>query len=128
MNYIDGFAFPIRNDKLDDYLEVVEIVAEIWKEHGALDYREFVADDIDRQGVMPFPKLFSTNEDETIIFGWVTFESKESRDEVNEKVESDPRMHEIVAPLVEGKEPVFEPHADGIRWIQEIGLTGEVSR
>ena len=102
-DYIDGFTLPIPRDGLDEYKRVVEAVAEIWKEHGALDYREFVGDDMNLEGTLPFPDLLGTSDDEVVIFGWVVFDSREARDQVNEKVAADPRM----AALVDSSETGF---------------------
>ncbi|NVJ66528.1 MAG: DUF1428 domain-containing protein [Gammaproteobacteria bacterium] len=95
-NYIDGFVLPIPKDKLNNYQQVVEQVAEVWKEHGALDYQEFVGDDLSLEGVRSFVETANAKPDEVVIFGWVTFESKEARDLANEKVANDPRMTEIM--------------------------------
>ncbi len=95
-DYIDGFALPIPRDRLDAYRRVVEAVAEIWKEHGALDYREYVGDDLMLEGTRSFTDLVAATEGEVIVFGWVAFESREARDLANEKVAADPRMAELV--------------------------------
>jgi uncharacterized protein YbaA (DUF1428 family) len=105
--YIDGFAFPISRARLDEYKRVAEVVAEIYKEHGALDYLEFVGDDLNREGTHSFSDALSSAEGEVIVFGWVVFESRESRDVVNGKVEADPRMAELVAPLMDKSDPIF---------------------
>lgn len=96
-NYIDGFVLPIPRERLDDYRQLVEKVAEIWKEHGALDYREYVGDDIHLEGTRSFTDLVAATDDEVITFGWVVFESREARDAVGKKVASDPRMAELMA-------------------------------
>ena len=103
-HYIDGFVLPIPRDRLDEYQRLVEAVAEIWKEHGALDYREFVGDDLAFAGTRSFTDLVAATEDEAILFGWVTFASRESRDAANEKVASDPR----VAKLMESSNTGFD--------------------
>lgn len=95
-HYIDGFVLPVPRDRLNNYKRVVEAVAEIWKEHGALDYVEYVGDDMQLEGTRSFTDLLAANEDETIVFGWVVFDSRESRDAANEKVAADPRMADIV--------------------------------
>ncbi len=95
-NYIDGFVVPIPNDKLENYRLLVEQVAQIWKEHGALDYREFVGDDLSFEGVRSFAELCDVDKDQTVIFGWVVFSSKQERDLINKKVASDPLMLKLV--------------------------------
>ena len=107
-DYIDGFVLPIPRDRLNEYKRVVEAVAEIWKEHGALDYCEYVGDDLNRQGTRPFTDLVAATEDETIVFGWVVFDSREARDLANERVLADPRMADLIDPLIDPSNPVFD--------------------
>lgn len=95
-HYIDGFVLPIPRDRLDEYKRVVEAAAEIWKEHGALDYREYVGDDLKLEGTRSFTDLVAATEDEVIVFGWVVFDSREARDLANEKVAADPRMADLI--------------------------------
>ena len=106
--YIDGFVFPLRREHLDRYQRVAEAVGEIWKEHGALDYVEFAGDDMHREGTRPFAELADSTDDEVIVFGWVTFDSREARDRVNAKIEADPRMADLVAPLMDPSAPIFQ--------------------
>ena len=100
-NYIDGFVLPIPRNRLDEYRQVADSVADIWKEHGALNYYEFVGDDMNREGTRAFTDLASASQDEVIVFGFVEFDSRETRDRVNQKVESDPRMTDLVTPLLD---------------------------
>mgnify|MGYP006303336449 CR=1 FL=1 len=95
--YTDGFVHSIAKDQLDDYRTLVEAVAEIWIDHGALDYRESVGDDLHLEGTRSFADLVSAESHEAVLFGWVLFESREARDLVNEKVAADPRMAELMA-------------------------------
>lgn len=107
-NYIDGFVLPIPKKHLDEYSHIAKKVAEIWKEHGALAYHEFVGDDLKLEGTGSFPELIEAKEDESIVFGWVVFSSRESRDLANERVAADPRMTDLVAPLTDGSRIVFD--------------------
>ncbi len=95
-HYIDGFVLPVPRDRLDEYQRVAAAVAEIWKEHGALDYREFAGDDMYLEGTRSFADLAAASVDEAIVFGWVMFASREARDLANEKVAADPRMADLV--------------------------------
>ena len=104
-DYIDGFVFPIQRDRLDNYRRLAEEFAKIWKEHGALDYREYVGDDLHLEGTRSFPDLVEVSDDEVIVFGWVMFDSRETRDRVNEKVASDPRVAELMASTHSGFDP-----------------------
>jgi uncharacterized protein YbaA (DUF1428 family) len=106
--YIDGFVLPIPRDRLNEYKRVVEAVAKIWKEHGALDYWEYVGDDLILEGTRSFTDLVAATEDETIVFGWVVFDSREARDLANEKVAADPRMAGLIDPLIDPSNPVFD--------------------
>src|SRR5262245_2437792 len=96
-HYIDGFVFPVPRDRLSEYRRVAKAAAEIWKEHGALDYCEFVGDDLKLEGTRSFTDLLASTANETIVFGWVSFESREARDVANQKVAADPRMAEVMA-------------------------------
>ena len=94
--YVDGFVFPVPRDRLSEYKRVAEAAAEIWKEHGALDYCEYVGDDLRLEGTRSFIDLVAATEDETIVFGWVVFDSREARDLANEKVAADRRMADLI--------------------------------
>ena len=107
-HYIDGFVLPVPRDRLNEYKRVVEAVAEIWKEHGALDYCEYVGDDLKLEGTRSFTDLVAATEDETIVFGWVVFDSREARDLANERVLADPRMADLIDPLIDPSNPVFD--------------------
>ena len=106
--YIDGFVLPVPRDQLKPYREVVEKVAEIWKEHGALDYSEYVIDDPSLEGTRSFTDAANTKEDEVVIFGWVAFESREARDLANKRVAADPRMTDLINPLTQTSRPIFD--------------------
>lgn len=107
-NYIDGFALPIPKIHLNKYKNIVQQVADIWKEHGAIAYYEFVGDDLQLEGTRSFVDAIDAKEDEVIIFGWVVFESKVSRDIANKKVPADPRMEALIAPLTESSMKIFD--------------------
>ena len=96
-HYVDGFVHSIPRDRLDEYKRLAAMVAEIWKEHGAIDYCECSGDDLHLEGTRSFIDLIDAREDEIILFGWVVFDSREVRDLANEKVAIDPRMKELMA-------------------------------
>jgi uncharacterized protein YbaA (DUF1428 family) len=96
-HYIDGFVFPIPRDRLNEYKRLAQAAARIWKGHGALDYWEYIGDDLKLEGTRSFTDLIAATDDETIVFGWVAFDSREARDLANEKVAADPRMAELIA-------------------------------
>ena len=107
-NYIDGFVFPVPKVHLDEYLQIAAKVGEIWKEYGALDYLEFIEDDSSLEGTISFRQTVAAKENEVVIFGWVVFPSKEVRDEANKNVPNDPRMTDLVAPLVDSNRLIFD--------------------
>ena len=93
--YIDGFVLPIPKDKLDTYKELATQAAAVWKDHGALDYVEAVGDDMDVKDLVAFPALASAKENETVVFAYIVYESREHRDAVNAKAIADPRLQGI---------------------------------
>ena len=94
--YVDGFVIPIPKDKLDTYKRIAEKAGALWKEHGALEYWECLADDLDCKDMVPFTKAAGTREGETVVFSWILFESREHRDKVNAAVMADPRIKEMM--------------------------------
>lgn len=107
-NYIDGFILPVPRIHLDEYRSVAEKVAEVWKEYGALAYFEYVGEDLTLEGTRSFIKTVDAKEDEVIVFGWVVFPSKETRDLANKQVPTDPRMTGLVAPLTDPERLIFD--------------------
>lgn len=103
--YVDGYVFPIPRDRLPEYRRLAAAAAGIWRAHGALDYREYVGDDLALAGTRSFVDVVAPSEDEVIVFGWVTFESRAARDLANEKVAADPRMAELMAASDSGFDP-----------------------
>ena len=95
-HYVDGFVFPVPRATLSDYKRLAATVATIWKEHGALEYREYVGDDLTLDSTRSFSEITDTTEDEVVVFGWVAFESRAARDLANKRVAADPRMPELV--------------------------------
>jgi len=106
--YIDGFVFPVPRIHLNEYKNVAEKVAEIWKEYGAIAYFEYVGEDLKLEGTRSFIDVMDLKEDEVIVFGWVLFPSKETRDLANKKVPNDPKMAELVVPLTDPKRLIFD--------------------
>jgi uncharacterized protein YbaA (DUF1428 family) len=96
--YVDGFLIPIAKDNVSIYREIAQKAGEIWKEHGALEYYECVGDDLDIEGLVSFKKAAGTSEEETVIFSWIVFESRDQRDRVNQAVMDDPRIKKMMEP------------------------------
>ena len=107
-NYIDGFVLPVPRNHLEQYTDVAEVVAKIWKEHGALAYFEYVGEDLKLAGTWSFPEFLGAKEDEAIIFGWVVFDSREARDLAYERVAADSRMEDLIDPLTDPARMVFD--------------------
>ena len=95
--YIDGYVFPIPTDRLEAYQALASAIAAVWLEHGALAYREGRCVDPDLPGTADFPSQLAAGEDETIVFGWILFPSREIRDAAHERVAADPRVAALMA-------------------------------
>ncbi|MER8958961.1 DUF1428 family protein [Mesorhizobium sp. M0701] len=91
MSYVDGFVLAVPKAKLDAYKKLAETGA-VWKEHGALAYVECVGDDVPYGELTSFPRAVQAKDDEVVIFSWVVYESRQSRDAVMAKVMADPRL------------------------------------
>src|SRR6266481_2978285 len=91
-HYIDGFIIPLPKNKIDDYRRIAQKAGEVWRDHGALEYRECVGEELDVKRQVPFPHLINSTPDETVVLAWIVFKSRAHRDEVNAKVMKDPRL------------------------------------
>ena len=91
-NYVDGFVVPVPTAKLAAYRRLARKAGKIWMEHGALEYRECVADDVKPGKVTSFPQSVKLKDDETVVFSWIVYRSRKHRDSVNSKVMADPRL------------------------------------
>lgn len=91
-SYVDGFVIPVPKDNIALYQKVAKKASKIWKEHGALAYFECVGDDMEAQGMVPFPKLAKAKPDEVVVFAWAMFKSRKDRDKANLAIMNDPRM------------------------------------
>jgi uncharacterized protein YbaA (DUF1428 family) len=98
MSYVDGFVVPVPKKNLQAYARMSRKAGKIWREHGALEYRECVGDDLDVKFGMPFPRLAKLKPGETVVFAWIVYKSKAHRDRVNAKVMKDPRMDSMIGP------------------------------
>ncbi|MGX9390718.1 DUF1428 domain-containing protein [Nitrobacteraceae bacterium UC4446_H13] len=92
MQYVDGFIVPVPKKKLNAYRTLARKAAKVWREHGALDYRECVAEDVKVGKWTSFPQSVKLKPGETVIFSWITYKSRKHRDKVNAKVMKDPRI------------------------------------
>jgi len=92
MSYVDGFVLPIPKENVDAYREMAAEAGEVWIEHGALEYKECVAEDVKEGELTSFPQGVQATEGETVFFSWIKYESRAHRDEVNAKVMEDARL------------------------------------
>lgn len=92
MRYVDGYLLPVPKRKVAKYRRMARKAGKIWMEHGALEYRECVGDDLAINGVVPFTRQMKVKPGETVIFAWIVYQSKADRNRVNAKVARDPRM------------------------------------
>jgi uncharacterized protein YbaA (DUF1428 family) len=90
--YVDGFVLIVPKKKLADYRRLSRVAEKVWREHGALDYRECVGDDLAVGCGLPFPKLVKSKPGDAIVFSWIAYKSRAHRDRVNAKVMKDPRL------------------------------------
>jgi uncharacterized protein YbaA (DUF1428 family) len=98
MQYVDGFVLPIPKKNLQAYRRIAQKAGTIWREHGALDYRECVADDVKVGKLTSFPRSVKLKGGETVVFSWIVFKSRAHRDAVNAKVMADPRLANMMDP------------------------------
>ncbi|MGH8626868.1 MAG: DUF1428 domain-containing protein [Gammaproteobacteria bacterium] len=96
--YVDGFVLPVPKDNMDAYRQLARKAGEIWREHGALEYIECVADDVKPGEITSFPQAVKLEDNEVVVFSWIVYESRERRDEINAKVMADPRLADMMDP------------------------------
>jgi uncharacterized protein YbaA (DUF1428 family) len=92
MAYVDGFVVPVRNDRREDYRKLAEDAAAIFRDHGALAVVEAWGDDVPDGKVTSFPMAVKLEPDETVVFSWIVWPSREARDAGNASAMKDPRM------------------------------------
>lgn len=96
--YVDGFVLPVPKKNLAAYLRIAKKASKIWKEYGALDYKECVGDDLDAKFALPFPRGIKTKPGETVVFSYIVYKSRAHRDKVNAKIMKDPRIAAMCDP------------------------------
>ena len=92
MAYVEGFVIAVPKNRLEDYKEMARVCEPVWREYGARDYVECIGDDTPYGDLTSFPRAVQAKEDEVVIFSWIVYESRETRDAVNKKVMEDPRL------------------------------------
>jgi uncharacterized protein YbaA (DUF1428 family) len=96
MRYVDGFLLPVPRRKLQTYRRLAQKAGKIWREHGALEYRECVGDDLNVKWGVRFPRVAKAKPGETVFFSWIVYKSKADRDRINKKVMKDPRLNAMM--------------------------------
>ena len=96
MQYVDGFVIPIAKKNLAAYRRMAKAAGKVWRDHGALEYRECAGEDLKGNMGVPFAKLAKAKPSETVIFSWVVYRSRKHRDQVNAKVMKDERIKKMM--------------------------------
>ena len=106
--YVDGFVLPVPRKNIEAYRRMAEEAGKVWREYGALDYVECIAEDVKPGEHTSFPQSVKLEADETVVFSWIVYESREQRDRINDKVMNDPRMKPDPATMpFDGKRMIF---------------------
>ena len=98
MNYVDGFVIPVPKENLHAYSRTAQKAGAIWREHGAVESRECIADDVKPGKITSFPQSVKLKPGETVVFSWIVYKSRAHRDRVNAKVMKDPRLADMMNP------------------------------
>ena len=96
MPYVDGFIVAVPKKNLAAYARMSKKAGKIWREYGAPDYREWVADDVKPGKLTSFPQSVKLKPNETVVFSWITYKSRAQRDRINARVMSDPRLKSMM--------------------------------
>ncbi|HZM47515.1 MAG TPA: DUF1428 domain-containing protein [Burkholderiales bacterium] len=96
--YVDGYVLPVPRKKLDAYRSMARTAGKVWRDHGALEYIECVADDVKPGKHTSFPQSVKLKKGETVIFAYIVYKSRAQRDRVNAKVMKDPRLASMMDP------------------------------
>ena len=98
MSYVDGFVVPVPLKNLAAYRRMAKKAGKVWKEYGALDYKEWIGDDVKVGKLTSFPRSVKLKRGETVVFSWIVYKSRAHRDRVNAKVMKDPRLADMMDP------------------------------
>lgn len=98
MEYVDGFLIAVPKKKVAQYKKIAKLASKIWREYGALDYRECLADDVPYGKRTSFPRAVKQKTGETVIFAYIVYKSRKQRDAINKKVMKDPRLAKMMTP------------------------------
>ena len=98
MRYVDGFVLAVPTANVSDYRKMARKAGKVWREHGALEYKECIADDVKPGKITSFPQSVKLKPDETVFFSYIVYKSRKDRDRINKKVMADPRLKEMMDP------------------------------
>ena len=98
MHYVDGMVTPVPKAKLADYRKMSRLCGKVWKEHGALEYIECVADDVKPGKTTSFPQAVKLKPGEVVMFSWIVYRNRRDRDRINKRVMADPRLGAMMDP------------------------------
>ena len=110
MSYVDGFVVPVPRKNLPAYRRMAKKAGKVWREYGALDYKEWISDDVKVGKLTSFPRSVKLKPGETVVFSWIVYKSRAHRDRVNAKVMKDPRLADMMDPKsmpFDGKRLIF---------------------
>ena len=98
MSYVDGFVVPVPRKNLAAYRRMAQKAGKVWKEHGAVEYKEWISDDVKVGKLTSFPRSVKLKPGETVVFAWIVYKSRAQRDRINAKVMKDPRLADMMNP------------------------------
>jgi uncharacterized protein YbaA (DUF1428 family) len=98
MAYVDGFLLAVPRRNLQAYRRMSHRAGKVWREYGALDYKECAGDDLQVKGMVSFKRVIRVKPGETVVFSWIVFKSRAHRDRVNARVMKDPRLAKMMDP------------------------------
>ena len=99
MSYVDGFVIAVPKAKIDAYKAMAKLGSEVWMEYGAVSYVECLADDVPYGELTSFPRAVQATDDETVVFSWIVYRDKASRDEIMAKVMADERLKSFMTDM-----------------------------
>lgn len=94
-HYVDGFVLAVPKRNVEAHRRMARVASKIWREHGALEFRECVGDDLAVKMGVPFTSIMKIKRNETVVFSWITYKSRAHRDQVNAKVMKDARLGDM---------------------------------
>lgn len=96
--YVDGYVIPLPTKNIAAYRSMARKAGKIWREYGALEVCECVADDVQPGKVTSFPQAVKLKPDEVVVFSWIVYKSRAQRDKINKQVMNDPRLAKMMDP------------------------------